>query len=77
MKPRPLTTDMTFCKPVDYDAIENLTTRQQCLSCARNSLRYDLSGFGLLSFFASPIIQPHKPCEYYLEDDRKDTKNER
>ena len=62
---------MTFCQPVDYDAIENLTNRQQCLSCARNAFRYDLSGFGLLSFFASPILKLNKTCEYYLEDERK------
>ena len=72
MKLKPLNTDMTFCQPVDYDAIENQTTRQQCLSCARNALRYDLSGFSLLSFFASPILQPNKPCKYYLEDERKE-----
>lgn len=72
MKPKPPTTDITFCQPVDYDAIENQTTRKQCLSCARNALRYDLSGFSLLNFLASPILQPNEPCKYYLDIARKE-----
>lgn len=67
-KPRPLSTDITFCQPGDIASVQYQSARKQCLSCARNALRYDLSGFTRLSFFASPIIQPHKPCDYYIKD---------
>ena len=71
-KLRPPTLDITFCEPDGITSFNYQTQRSQCLSCARNAIRYDLLGQPGISFFSNPIIQPLKPCEYYIEYERKE-----
>lgn len=63
MKPRPLTTDITFCVLPRGE--------KSCAGCARNSENYDMSNARFVSYFVSPI-QKDATCEYYLEDERKE-----